>query len=96
MVYTEDSSPRSSPKNSLKLTYFLPTLLVSGLFGGVLLALVFPALANLVWIGAGAYLFFRNDSSGAAGENLYNGFSGLGRHSCNTFRIWLIFHVRPT
>ncbi len=45
------------PKNSLKPTYFLPTILVSGLFGGILLAMFFPALANVVWIGAGAYLF---------------------------------------
>jgi cellulose synthase/poly-beta-1,6-N-acetylglucosamine synthase-like glycosyltransferase len=44
------------PKNSLKLTYFLPAILVSGLFTGISLSLLFPIFSSLIYVGAGAYL----------------------------------------
>jgi cellulose synthase/poly-beta-1,6-N-acetylglucosamine synthase-like glycosyltransferase len=44
------------PENSLKLTYFLPSLLVLSLFMGLLLSFLFSFLAFVVAVGIVAYL----------------------------------------
>jgi cellulose synthase/poly-beta-1,6-N-acetylglucosamine synthase-like glycosyltransferase len=44
------------PENSLKLTYFLPSLLVLSLFVGILLSFLFSFLAFVVVLGIVAYL----------------------------------------
>ena len=44
------------PETSLRLSYFLPTLLVLGLVGGALLSVLLPALLPLYGVGVGLYL----------------------------------------
>jgi GT2 family glycosyltransferase len=44
------------PANSLKPTYFFPSLLVLSLFAGVLLSFLFPFFAYIVMLGVVAYL----------------------------------------
>jgi len=44
------------PENSVKLTYFFPSLLVLSFLAGLLLSLVFPLFGYIVVLGAAAYL----------------------------------------
>jgi len=44
------------PENSLKPTYFFPSLLVLSLFAGVLLSFVFPFFVYIIVLGVAAYL----------------------------------------
>ena len=44
------------PENSVKLTYFFPSLLVSSLLAGIVLSLFFPFFAYVVLFGVAAYL----------------------------------------
>ena len=44
------------PENSVKLTYFFPSLLVSSLLAGIVLSLIFPFFAYVVLFGAVVYL----------------------------------------
>jgi len=44
------------PENSVKLTYFFPSLLVSSLIGGIVLSVFFPLFAYVVLLGVALYL----------------------------------------
>ena len=44
------------PENSVKLTYFFPSLLLISLFGGILLSIFFPFLSYFILLGIIAYL----------------------------------------
>jgi len=44
------------PENSLKLTYFFPSLLVSSFIAGIVLSLVFPFFAYVLLFGVSVYL----------------------------------------
>jgi cellulose synthase/poly-beta-1,6-N-acetylglucosamine synthase-like glycosyltransferase len=45
------------PENSVKLTYFLPTLLIFSLIIGMILSMVFPLFAYVMLFGVSTYLF---------------------------------------
>jgi cellulose synthase/poly-beta-1,6-N-acetylglucosamine synthase-like glycosyltransferase len=44
------------PENSMKLTYFFPSILVASLFAGIVLSIVFPLIAYIMLFGVSAYL----------------------------------------
>jgi cellulose synthase/poly-beta-1,6-N-acetylglucosamine synthase-like glycosyltransferase len=44
------------PENSMKLTYFFPSVLVASLFAGIVLSIVFPLFAYVMLFGVSAYL----------------------------------------
>ncbi len=44
------------PENSVKLTYFFPSLLVSSFLAGILISLLFPFFADVLLVGVAVYL----------------------------------------
>ncbi|MFQ5906765.1 MAG: hypothetical protein ACE5JA_09360, partial [bacterium] len=59
------------PETSLRLSYFLPTLLVAGLLGGGALSLAWPLLGPLYALGVGLYLLAVWLSAVMASRNLW-------------------------
>ena len=82
------------PENSVKLTYFFPSLLLSSFIAGLLISLLFPFFFYCCSVWCSRISCFKLDCSSAPSHKYKISYLSLDRNNSNTYRLRLFLPLR--